>query len=116
MVTSVFDVWNWEQWKRKIKNDETLFGIVIFCTSETISKSAMGLRWRIPLQRDNRSKIGVSRKSSGVEKENENKVVLLWGQTRIIVGRSCGSVKTDVCPWDKNHVIYAFSCGHRLFP
>ena len=44
-----------------------------------------------------------------------NKVVLLWRQTRIIIERSYGYVKTDVCPWDKNHVIYAFSWGHRPF-
>ena len=49
------------------------------------------------------------------QKGKGNKVVLLWRQTRIIIERSYGSVKTDVCPWDKNLVIYAFSSGHRLF-
>jgi len=80
-----------------------------------ISKSAMDLRQRIPLQRGNERKIRAPRKSSGVAKGKGNKVVLLWRQTRIIIERSYGSVKTDVCPWDKNLVIYAFSSGHRLF-
>ena len=86
----------------------------VFVHCDIVVGRTEGSRW-IPIQRGNKRKIRAPKKSSGVEKEKGNKVVLLWRQTRIIIERSYGSVKTDVCPWDKNHVIYAFSWGHRLF-
>ena len=75
----------------------------------------MDLRWRIPLERGIERKLRAPEKYSGLAKGKGNKVVLLWRQTRINIKRSYGSVKTDVCPWDKNLVIYAFSSGHWLF-
>ena len=55
------------------------------------------------------------KESSGVAKGRSDKMVLLWRQTKNNIDRSYGYVKIDVCPWDKIHVIYAFSSGHRLF-
>ena len=53
--------------------------------------------------------------SSEVAKRRSDKMVLLWRQTKNNINRSYGYVKIDVCPWDKKHVIYAFSSGHRQF-
>ena len=76
------------------------FAFVIFCTSNAISKSAMDLRWRIPIQRGNKRKIRAPKKSSGVAKRRSDKVVLLCRQTKINIERSSGYVKIDVCPWE----------------
>ena len=62
-----------------------------------ISKSAMDLRQRIPLQRGNERQIRAPRKSSGVEKEEGNEVVLLWRQTGIIIERGFMDPSRRMC-------------------